>query len=262
MAPKPCFIANWKMNKGIAEAERYVKDFIKRYAETSLAPSRVIIAPPFTALQAVSKQVKCGDFEIALGAQNVHYEPHGAFTGEISAGMLCESGCQYVIIGHSERRTLFGESDEVVRQKLFAVRKAGMLPILCIGETFEDRRAGKTWDRLQAQLSAALTDDLMKMGLAENVAEWVIAYEPVWAIGTGETPKPGEVEEIHQQIQAFIRKHVGKGIPATLYGGSVSEQNILEFMEMPNIDGVLVGGASLSSETFFKLIELGVSEKQ
>ncbi len=262
MARPPCFIANWKMNKGIQEAESYVADLVARYKAAPFpSPREVILAPPFTALQAVSKAIKQSGIDIGLAAQNVHYDISGAYTGEISSGMLCEIGCKYVIIGHSERRTLFGETDDLVRRKVFAVRKAGVLPVLCIGETLKDRRTGKTWDRLQGQLSAVLTDDLIKTGLTDNILDWVIAYEPVWAIGTGETPTPKEVTDVHQQIRTFIADQVGKGTPRTLYGGSVSEKNIAEFLKASAIDGVLVGGASLSHETFFKLIELGEKEE-
>lgn len=262
MIRTPCFIANWKMNKGIQEADSYFSSFMKKCEEAPLPPAKIIIAPPFTALQAVSKRLSGDAGGIGLAAQNVHYEDSGAFTGEISSGMLCEMGCQYVIIGHSERRMLFGESDEMIHRKLLALRKAALLPILCIGETLKDRRAGKTWERLQGQLSAALTDDLIERGFADNISDWMIAYEPVWAIGTGETPTPTEVTDVHRQIRAFIENHVGKGSPGLLYGGSVSEKNIAAFMQAPGIDGVLVGGASLSSETFFKLITLGTCAKQ
>lgn len=262
MVRTPCFIANWKMNKAVREAESYLSSFMEQCAQAPLPPSQVIVAPPFTALYAVSKRLSGDAGGIGLAAQNVHYEVSGAFTGEVSTGMLCEVGCQYVIIGHSERRALFGESDAVVQRKLSAVRKAALLPVLCIGETLKDRRAGQTWERLQGQLSTAFTDDLIATGLADNVADWMIAYEPVWAIGTGETPTPDEVKDVHAQVRTFIESRVGKGSPSVLYGGSVSEKNIAAFMEMPGIDGVLVGGASLSPESFYKVIEAGARAGQ
>ena len=260
MQRPPCFIANWKMNLGIAAAKSYLMDLSKRCADNPDF-AKIIIAPPFTALDAASSILKEGQSGIALAAQNVHFAPSGVYTGEISSEMLCETGCAYVIIGHSERRILFGESDEDIHKKLGALRKAGLLPILCIGETWQDRQAGKTWQRLNGQLTAVLTDDLLESGLADTVADWMIAYEPVWAIGTGETPEPEDVAEVHLQIQALIAETVGKGAPRVLYGGSVSEKNIADFMKTPGIDGVLVGGASLSPETFFKIIAQGAKAK-
>jgi len=261
MSRPPCFVANWKMNKRIADAECYLADLMKRCAGGPLTASKMIIAPPFTALDRVSKVLKQGRSEIALAAQNVHFAPSGAYTGEISTEMLCEMGCTYVIIGHSERRILFAESDEDIHKKLIAVRKAGLLPILCIGETQQDRQAGKTWQRLRGQLNAVFSEDLLETGLADTVSDWMIAYEPVWAIGTGETPEPQDVAEVHMQIQHLIADTVGKGVPRVLYGGSVSEKNIVEFMKTPGIDGVLVGGASLSSETFYEIIAQGANAK-
>ncbi len=259
MASIPCFIANWKMNKTVTETASYLSDFIGKYAELSDHPPQVIIAPSFTSLSIMANTLKEQGSKIALAAQNLHFEPSGAFTGEISAEMLCAAGCDYVIIGHSERRNLFGETDEMVHRKLLSARKAGLIPIICIGESLKDRHTEKTWPRLQGQLSAVLTDDIIKSGLAENISDWLIAYEPVWAIGTGETPEPDEVADVHRQIQGFIENTAGKGSPRILYGGSVSEKNIETFMKPPEIGGVLVGGASLSAETFFKMIALATN---
>lgn len=256
MPRPPCFIANWKMNKVIAEAEHYLSDFLEQWQSVP-QPAQVIIAPPFTALDAVSTRLKQQCAEIALAAQNVHFEPSGPYTGEVSTEMLCEIGCVYVMIGHSERRMLFGENDEIVHQKLAAVLKAGLIPILCIGETLQDRRAGLTWQRLSGQLNAAFSREVLKAAETDPVSEWMIAYEPVWSIGTGETPEPAEVSRTHEEIQGLIRSVVGTGAPRILYGGSVSENNIGDFMKEPFIDGVLVGGASLSADTFFKIIEHG-----
>lgn len=259
MASLPCFIANWKMNKTVTETASYLSGFIRQYAELSAHPSQVIIAPAFTSLPIMASTLEEQGSKITLAAQNLHFEASGAFTGEVSAEMLCAAGCDYVIIGHSERRSLFGETDEIVHQKLLAARKAELLPVICIGESLKDRRTGKTWPRLQGQLSAVLTDDVLENGFADNIADWLIAYEPVWAIGTGETPEPDEVAEVHRQIQNFIGSTVGKGNPRILYGGSVSEKNIASFMELPEIGGVLVGGASLLADTFLKMIAVATN---
>lgn len=262
MSRPPCFVANWKMNMGFAATQTYLVDLIKRCARGALAPSKIIIAPPFTALDSASNVLKEGASEIALAAQNVHFAPSGAYTGEVSTEMLCEIGCKYVIIGHSERRILFGESDEDIHQKLVAARKAGLLPILCIGETQQDRQAGKTWQRLRGQLNSVFSEEFIESSLSDTVSDWMVAYEPVWAIGTGETPEPADVAEVHRQIQTLIADNVGKGVPRVLYGGSISEKNIVDFMKTPGIDGVLVGGASLSPETFFEIIAQGASAKE
>lgn len=261
MSKTPCFVANWKMNKTISEAERYFRDFEKGWLRHNL-PIEAVLAPPFTALASVSRLMKHASLEITgLSAQNVHFESSGAFTGEISSEMLFEMGCRYVIIGHSERRHLFGESDEVIQQKIGAARKAGLLPILCIGETLKERRAGKTWAVLERQLSVALENGRLGDGGMGNLSDWMIAYEPVWAIGTGETPLPDETSEIHRKVQSFVSDRLQKGLPRVLYGGSVSEKNIASFMKQAFIDGVLVGGASLSADSFLKIIELGAMSK-
>ena len=260
MSRVPCFVANWKMHKTLSEAEAYFRDFEKGWSQHAL-PLEAVLAPSFTALASVSRLMKQASLEITgLSAQNVHFESAGAFTGEISAGMLFEIGCRYVMIGHSERRHLFGENDTVIHQKIRALRRTGLLPILCIGETLQERQAGKTWEILESQLSAALDD--LEDGFTDKLSDWMIAYEPVWAIGSGETPFPEEISKIHQKIQGFILDRLKKGLPRILYGGSVSEKNIASFMNQDSIDGVLVGGASLSADSFLKIIELGAMAKQ
>lgn len=256
---KPCFVANWKMHKTIGEAETFIKDLDRHLLKPGNMDSKVIIAPPFTALANLAVSLEGCETEIGLSAQNVHFAEKGAYTGEISAGMLREIGCAYVIVGHSERRNLFGETNEEVHQKLQAVKQAGMRPILCIGESLEDRQSGRTWSVLEKQLSVALGEQDSSSNLCKHISEWMIAYEPVWAIGTGLTPTPEEVANIHQQIQNFIDTRFGQDLPPVLYGGSVSEKNIASFMKEGSIGGVLVGGASLVPETFHKIIELGTS---
>ncbi len=255
---KPCFVANWKMHKTIDESDAFIRDLDQLLLESGDIHSRVIIAPPFTAMASIAPSLKWCKTEIGLSAQNVHFEEKGAYTGEISTGMLRDFGCAYVIIGHSERRNLFGESNEEVHQKLQAVRQAGMRPILCIGESLEERQSGLTWSILEKQLSIALGEGDSDDNLCENISEWMIAYEPVWAIGSGLTPTPDEVAGIHQQIQEFIASRFGNNLPPVLYGGSVSEKNIADFMKEVSIGGVLVGGASLAAESFHKIISLGM----
>jgi len=258
MRKKPCFIANWKMHKTLSAAAAYFEALEAKYPRLAL---ELVLAPPFTALSSLSRQVRSAALPgLSLCGQNLHFESSGAFTGEISAEMLFETGCRYVIIGHSERRHLFGEDDLVVHRKVVAAAKSGLLPILCVGETREDREAGRTWAVLERQLSTALEDTDFEGG--EMSSGWMIAYEPVWAIGSGKTPLPEESAETHRKIQAFVGDHLKKGRPRVLYGGSVSEKNIAAFMEKDNIDGVLVGGASLSAESFLNIVSLGARAKQ
>jgi len=247
------------MHKTIEESDDFIRSLDQRLLESGDIDARIVIAPPFTALASLSSSLKACEKKIELSAQNVHCEEKGAYTGEISAGMLKAVGCVYVIVGHSERRNLFGETNASVHQKLQAVRHAGMRPILCIGESLEDRQSGNTWAVLEEQLSIALGEGNSESKLCENISEWMIAYEPVWAIGTGLTPTPTEVAGIHQQIQDFIATRKGLDLPPVLYGGSVSEKNIADFVEESSIRGVLVGGASLTAESFHKIITLGAS---
>lgn len=264
----PCFVANWKMNKGIAEAEAYLQTFEKHAAQRTGAPlaetdrAETILAPPFTALSFVSEFLKRSSLRVDLAAQNVHYRGEGAFTGEISPSMLRDVGCRYVIIGHSERRHIFGETDPEIRRKLDAVIKRGLRPILCIGETLEERQGGRTWAVLESQLSKAFGKFLQGHEEPAYVSEWIIAYEPVWAIGTGQTPTPGDVASVHQKVREYLSEGLKKGRPRILYGGSVNEDNIETFMKEKEIDGVLVGGASLSADKFLKIIDRGTLVKR
>jgi len=264
----PCFVANWKMNKGIAEAEAFLQTF-EKHAAQGFAPSLldnnladIIISPPFTALSFVSEFLKRSSLRVDLAAQNVHYEGKGAFTGEIAPSMLRDVGCRYVIIGHSERRQFFGESDAEIHRKLNAIIKWGLKPILCIGETLQERLNGKTWAVLEQQLRQAFGKLLGGPAKAVSLSEWLIAYEPVWAIGTGETPAPGDAGSVLQKIQACLSEGLKGGRPRVLYGGSVNENNIEIFMKEKAIDGVLVGGASLSAEKFLEIIKRGASVKK
>ena len=264
--PVPCFAANWKMNKTISEATAWLRE-MEKY--TPLLPAsgwEAVLAAPFTALFSISEFLKGSALKIGLAAQNVHFEEKGAFTGEISPLMLHDLGCRYVLIGHSERRLQFRETDLLLRRKIEAAQKAGLIPILCVGETRRERKEGKTLRVIHQQLKKALRSD-DPQGAPRNrkmiLDRFVIAYEPVWAIGTGETPTPPEVEAVHLEIRNFFKPAMGEkadGIQI-LYGGSATEKNIESFMKEPDVDGVLAGGASLSAESFYKMIDLGIKAK-
>lgn len=249
---KPLIAANWKMHKSVGEAISFAKSI---QDETGPCADReVMIAPPFTALEAVRAGLKEPGY--SLGAQNCHWEEKGAFTGEVSPVMLKNLGCQYVIVGHSERRQLFGETDETVRKKAAAVFKAGMIPVICLGEVLDQREQGKTFEVVAGQVSGALD------GLGPEQAErLVIAYEPVWAIGTGRTATPGQAQEVHAFIRntivSLFNKEVEKKL-RILYGGSVKPDNIDALMAEPDIDGALVGGASLEVGSFKRLVEFKI----
>lgn len=244
----PLMAGNWKMYKTIPEALALVDGLKKNLA--GVTGREVLVCPPFCALAAVAQAIK-GTL-IKLGAQNLHWESKGAFTGEISPAMLVDAGCTHVIIGHSERRQYFGETDETVNKKIKAAFAAGLVPVACVGETLAQREAGSTMAVIETQIRNGLA------GLTDAQAlSLVIAYEPVWAIGTGKTATPAQAQEVH----AFIRTLYGRlhGAPAAaavrvLYGGSVKPDNTAELMQQPDIDGGLVGGASLEVDSFTKII--------
>ena len=245
MTPKPPFIAgNWKMHMTRAAAEKLAKAVVK--AAPGLSGADLILAPPYTALGEVGQVL--GDGPVRLAAQNLHWEDKGAFTGEISAPMLKDAGCRYVIIGHSERRQYFGETDASVNKKIRTALKAGLIPILCVGESLTERESGETMAVVSRQLGGALE------GIdAVAFERLIIAYEPVWAIGTGKTASPAQAEEVHSHIRRALALSYGNG-PAEcaiiLYGGSVKPANAFALLSEKNIDGFLVGGASLEAESF------------
>lgn len=211
----------------------------------------VVVAPPFTALAAVAQQIEeisAGKVEVA--GQNLHPKPEGAFTGEVSASMLLESGCKWVIIGHSERRQFFGETDDGVREKVAAAMAAGLRPIVCVGETLAEREAGKTLDVVFRQVDAFGAEIAKKPGFS------VIAYEPVWAIGTGRVAGPDQAEEAHSAIRGRLAERDPALAERTLvlYGGSVKPENAAKLLACPNVDGALVGGASLEAESFIRIV--------
>lgn len=238
---------NWKMNTDIDSADKLASE-IKELLTIKSNLVGILICPPFTNLHAVAEITK--DSDIKLGAQNCYYEESGAFTGEISIGMLKSLGCEYVIIGHSERRAIFGETDELINKKLTACIDKGMIPVFCIGETLEERNAGNTFAVLERQLEIGLR------GLrAEHISNLVIAYEPVWAIGTGVAATVEQVDEAHNRLRSYLNfnyNDIGKNI-LILYGGSVNESNSKEILSLSNVNGALIGGASLKSESFMSI---------
>ena len=246
---KPIIAGNWKMNKAAPEAV-LLANGIKR-GLLDVGNVEVVLCPPFTSLSDVGDIIR--DTPISLGAQNMHWEKEGAFTGELSAAMLKAAGCKYVIIGHSERRAYFGETNETVNKKLKAALQEGLVPIVCVGERLEDRESGKAF----SVVSEHVEKGLHGLGGSE-VVKIVIAYEPVWAIGTGKTASAGQAEEVHKFIRELLSKKYGKQTSENVriqYGGSVKPGNIKELMTEIDIDGALVGGASLKEESFVAMVK-------
>ena len=249
MSRKPVIAGNWKMYKTQAEVIGTIEDLralVEGYAEVE-----VVVCPTFTSLPAAANALRGSS--IGLGAQNVHWEEEGAFTGEISTEMLLDVGCQYAIIGHSERRQHFSESDEMISRKLQKLIQTPLTPILCVGETLEEREAERVEEVVLGQLERSLA------GLTvESVFRIIIAYEPVWAIGTGRTATPEVAEEVHAMIRDWLSKTYSEDLAGgirILYGGSVKPGNVAELMAQPDIDGALVGGASLDSQSFSQLVK-------
>lgn len=247
----PVIAGNWKLFKKTAQALQLVQDLAPLVKDVE--DVEIIIAPSFTVLGPVRSLLF--DSSISVAGQNCYWEEEGAFTGEISPGMLIDAGCSHVIIGHSERRQLFGETDENVNKKSKAAIRAGLTAIICIGETLQERESGETFTVLQRQISAALSNHS-----TSEMEQVILAYEPVWAIGTGKTARDDQAQEAH----AFIRQLVAKLLTPTiadslriLYGGSVKPDNIAGLMSQPDIDGALVGGASLTAESFASIIRYG-----
>lgn len=252
----PLIAGNWKMYMTRKEAVELVKGLKERLAGKAIR-SQVALAPPYTSLETVAREISGTGWTLA--AQNGFWEKEGAFTGEISFPMLRDLGCTMVILGHSERRQIFGETDEWVRRKVEGALKWGLVPIVCVGETLEQRDGGETLEVVQRQLEEAFK------GLEEqSTGDFVIAYEPVWAIGTGRTATPEQAQEVHAMIRDWISRrfsHERASGVRILYGGSVKPDNIQELMSMDDIDGALVGGASLKAESFARIVELGDSTK-
>lgn len=239
---------NWKMHLNPVAAEELARGIAEVKTDGKVD---VLLCPAYTLIHTV--RTALGDSDVAVGAQNLYWEPKGAFTGEVSAEMIVSAGCTYVIIGHSERRQYFGETDASVRRKTAAALEAGLTPIVCVGETLEEREEGRTEAVINRQLSGGL-----ERFKPEEAAKLVIAYEPVWAIGTGRTATPETAQEVHGQIRAWLEQEFGKEVAEgtrILYGGSVKGKNASELFAEEDIDGGLVGGASLDAEDFSKIIE-------
>jgi len=245
---RPILAGNWKMNMTATQARDLATKLIPLVS--SVKDRDIVLAPTFTSLQTVAEAIK--GTNMALAAQNLYWEDKGAFTGEISAEMLLDAGCKYVIIGHSERRQFFGETDETVNKKVRQALNKGLLPIVCVGELLSEREAGKANDVIDRQITGAL-----KGVTAVEMQKIVIAYEPVWAIGTGKTATPDQANEIHafirQKVKAMYNMDVAEGLRIQ-YGGSVTPDNVSQLMAKPDIDGALVGGASLKPESFAALV--------
>ena len=249
---RPLIAGNWKMNNNSAESVELVSQLREMVSEAENV--EVVVAPPYTALSSVAAAIK--DSNIFLSAQNTFWEESGAFTGEISPSMLKDIGCQYAIIGHSERRQYFVETNETVNKRLKAALKASLTPIVCIGETLEEREASKTLAVIEQQVREGLN------GLSpEEMDRVVIAYEPVWAIGTGKTATPDQAQEVHhfirKQIAQIFSERIAENI-RILYGGSVKPDNIDQLMAQKDIDGALVGGASLKADSFARIVKFKI----
>ena len=249
MSRMPLIAGNWKMHGARSEAVALARALAATVGH--VRGREVLVAPPFTALEPVRETI--AGTEIRLAGQNVHWEPKGAYTGEIAVAMLRETGCTYVIVGHSERRQYFGETNESVNKRLHACLGGGLVPIVCVGETLAEREAEATTAVIARQIESAF------VGVrSDQIATCVIAYEPVWAIGTGRTATPGQAQEVHHAIR---RQLIGLGSATTadrvriLYGGSVKPDNIDSLMAEPDIDGALVGGASLDAAAFARIVQ-------
>ena len=250
-ARKPVMAGNWKMHHNHLEAIQVVQKLAYRLEAADFERCEVVVCPTFTALRSIQTVIESDRMAIQLGAQNCHWEQQGAFTGEISPGMLAKLNVRYVIAGHSERRELFGETDDMVAKKVRAILGQGMTPILCVGETLEEREAGQTEAKVEGQVRAAFA------GLkSADVGASVVAYEPIWAIGTGHNATPDEANATIGVIRSTLREQVGDEADGIriLYGGSVKPGNIAELMAQPEIDGALVGGASLDPDDFARIV--------
>jgi triosephosphate isomerase len=251
MSRIPVFAANWKMHKTVLETVAWIREFTALARTLDTSASEIIVAPPFTAIAAAAETARTAP--VAIAGQQLHHERQGAFTGEVSGAMLKDAGAEYVIIGHSERRRLFGETDEGVNRKVAAAQQAELTPIVCIGETLEERERGETLAVLDRQIKAGLDGCS-----GDHIAALIVAYEPVWAIGTGRNATPAEAGEAHAHIRRRLREWFG-GAHADrcriLYGGSVKPENIRELIGLEDVDGALVGGASLESRSFAAIVQ-------
>ena len=249
---KPVIAGNWKMNKGPHAARDFAAEFATRHAPAARAT--VIIFPPAISLATVANALR-GRRDIHIGVQNIHYEKEGAFTGETSAGMARDAGATFALIGHSERRHIFGETNEDVRRKVHAALEAQLTPVICVGETLEERKAGRLEEVITTQLGEAIRDLT-----GDQANAFMVAYEPVWAIGTGVTATPADASEAHAILRRLLREKLGAGsdVVPILYGGSVKPENAGELLKAEGVDGLLIGGASLDPEGFATIARIGL----
>ena len=248
----PFIAGNWKMYKTVAETVNFVKEL--RGLVRDVEGVEIVLAPPFTAVHAAAEAAR--NSNVAIAAQDMHWEGEGAFTGAVSASMIREAGAEYVIIGHSERRTLFGETDRTVNRKVIAALAAELMPIMCVGETLEQREANETFAVLDRQVREGL--DALR---PDQVGQLIVAYEPVWAIGTGRTATAAQAEEAHGHIRRRLQERFGTAAAGTcrlIYGGSVKPANTAELLTQPDVDGALVGGASLDVGSFLEIVTSAV----
>ncbi|MFC1510378.1 triose-phosphate isomerase [Candidatus Omnitrophota bacterium] len=246
---KPIIAGNWKLNKTTAEAVELVTELKRELSDVTDVD--IVVCPVATALTVVTDVLM--ESNIGVGAQNMHWEDSGAFTGELSAPLIKDLGAQYVILGHSERRQYFGETNEAVNKKIKAALNHGLTPFVCVGEVLEERESGQ----MEAVITAQVQESLANLS-TEEMAKIIIAYEPVWAIGTGKTASPEQAQEVHALIRGLIEKMFNGEVAAAVriqYGGSVKAENIAELISQPDIDGALVGGASLKSDAFAGIIK-------
>ncbi|MGE5680606.1 MAG: triose-phosphate isomerase [Bacillota bacterium] len=247
---KKVIAGNWKMYNDIPASENLISELKKALSGQEIKAD-VIVCPPFTSLYTAGQLIK--DSSIKLGAQNMYFEENGAYTGEISAGMLKSTGCEYVILGHSERRTIFKESDQLINKKIKKALSSGLKPIFCVGETLEEREGGVTESVIKTQVTEGLS------GLsADDMKSVIIAYEPVWAIGTGKTATPEQAQEVHSFIRNLVKSLYSDQVSGELiiqYGGSVKPENAATLLSQADIDGALVGGACLKADSFFSIIK-------
>jgi len=247
----PFIAGNWKMHKTVAETVKFVKEF--RVLVKDVTGVEIVVAPPFTALHAAAEAAR--NSNVGIAAQDLHWEREGAFTGEISAAMIAETGAEYVIVGHSERRTLFGETDASVNRRIAAALAGGLTPIVCIGETLDQRERDETFSVLDRQIREGL-DGVT----SEQLVQLVIAYEPVWAIGTGRNATPVQAADAHGHIRRRLQHWFGAEPSErcrVIYGGSVKPENIADLASQPDVDGALVGGASLDVKAFVDIVSRG-----
>ncbi len=244
---------NWKMNGSLDETMNLIGAIVPRY-EDSYANIEIAVCPPFTSIAIAHSLLSDRGVRIAIGAQNCHDQQKGAFTGEVSTRMLVEAGCTYVIVGHSERRAIFGETNEFINKKMLAALSNGLKPILCVGETHEERELQRTFEVLLEQLRGCLRDVT-----AMQIHQVTIAYEPVWAIGTGKTATPQIAQDSHSYIRSEIEALYGAAVASTVciqYGGSMNASNAEQLLSQPDIDGGLIGGAALDAESFMTIVRI------